>query len=70
MKVYDLAELSLFPATGAQIGESRRRTAQLWNKGLTLEQYLHRDFIMDSREHAAEGKLVTWYVATSFKLPR
>ncbi|KAH9942825.1 hypothetical protein B0H21DRAFT_749572 [Amylocystis lapponica] len=63
MTTFTLADLSLFPATPAQMLESRKRSAESWAKGLTLEQYVLRDAIMDQHEHAAGGKLTTWVLA-------
>lgn len=57
------ADLSLFPATPEQVHESRTRTAVQWARGLSLEDYIQRDVIMDKYEHAADGKLITWYAA-------
>ncbi|KAI0674402.1 hypothetical protein C8Q78DRAFT_967627 [Trametes maxima] len=57
------AALSLYTATPAQTIESRKRTADQWARGLSLEAYLERDSIMDTHEHAAGGKLVTWVLA-------
>ncbi len=56
----DFSSISLFPATPQQVTESRKRTSVQWAKGLTLEQYLERDRVMDNHEHAADGKLITW----------
>lgn len=58
----DLASLSLFPATHPQVLASRKRTHVQWARGLTVEQYLHRDSEFDKLEHAVDGKLTTWYV--------
>ena len=44
-----------------QILESRRRTFVQWGRGLTLEDYLTRDYQLDTAEHAAGGKLTTWF---------
>ncbi|GBE89008.1 hypothetical protein BKA93DRAFT_788521 [Sparassis latifolia] len=57
------AELSLFPAIREQVLESRRRTSFQWAKGLTMEEYILRDAIMDEHEHALGGKLITWVLA-------
>jgi hypothetical protein len=58
----ELASLSLFPATRAQVLESRTRTYNQWGRGLSIQQYLGRDELMDTLEHARDGKLITWYV--------
>ncbi|KAJ8488040.1 hypothetical protein ONZ51_g3804 [Trametes cubensis] len=58
-----LADLSLFAATPEQVYESRRRTAELWAKGMSVEEYIQRDVIMDKYEHAANGRLITWILA-------
>ena len=60
-----LADLSLFAATPEQVLESRKRTGVQWAVGQTLEEYLERDAIMDRHEHAADGKLITWYAQSS-----
>ena len=57
-----LAFLSIFPATPDQVIASRKRSSVQWAKGLTLEQYLHRDASLDVMTHAIDGKLTTWYV--------
>lgn len=59
----DLAGLSLFPATPEQLLESRKRTHPQWSRGLSLEQYLKRDYVMDLEPHATDGKLITWYAS-------
>lgn len=59
------ADLSLFPATPEQVLESRTRSAVEWAKSLSLQDYIQRDVIMDKYEHAADGKLVTWYAVTN-----
>ncbi|KAI8986892.1 hypothetical protein BD414DRAFT_461370 [Trametes punicea] len=61
--MFSLPDLSLFPATPEQVLESRRRTAVQWAKGLSVEEYVRRDVIMDKHEHAVGGKLVTWVLA-------
>ncbi|OCH93350.1 hypothetical protein OBBRIDRAFT_328171 [Obba rivulosa] len=58
-----LASLSLFPATREQTIESRKRTADIWKKDLTVNEYILRDETMDSHEHAAGGRLTTWVLA-------
>ncbi|KAH9479632.1 hypothetical protein JR316_0008227 [Psilocybe cubensis] len=58
-----LADVSIFPATRAQIVESRRRSYEAWGRGMTLEEYLARDAVMDGHEVARDGKLVTWVLA-------
>ncbi|KAK0202809.1 hypothetical protein DFS33DRAFT_1374768 [Desarmillaria ectypa] len=47
-----LSSLSLFPATQAQLIESRRRSFKEWGRSMTEEEYLRRDADMDSDEHA------------------
>ncbi|KAH7927867.1 hypothetical protein BV22DRAFT_1060155 [Leucogyrophana mollusca] len=59
----DFASLSLFPATPEQLIISRKRAWPMWGGGLTEEQYLQRDDVMDVMEHAADGKLITWVLA-------
>ncbi|KAJ3558224.1 hypothetical protein NM688_g1052 [Phlebia brevispora] len=63
MDPIDLSQLSLFPATTEQTLESRKRTAVEWAKGMSLEQYIERDRIMDDYEHARDGNLITWVLA-------
>jgi hypothetical protein len=58
----ELAFLSLFPATPDQVIASRKRSSVQWAKGLTLEQYLHRDASLNVMIHAVDGKLTTWCV--------
>lgn len=60
----ELASLSIFPATPEQIVVSRKRSFAQWARGLTEEQYLQRDAFLDELEHAANGKLTTWLVAS------
>lgn len=57
---HELASLTLFRATPAQVLESRRRTWPEWGGVLTEEQYLERDNQMDGMEHAANSKMITW----------
>ncbi len=56
----EFSTLTLFPATPAQLIESRRRTFTEWGRDMTEEQYLLRDALMDKAEHAEHGKLITW----------
>ncbi|KAI0372039.1 hypothetical protein BV20DRAFT_964740 [Pilatotrama ljubarskyi] len=63
MTSVSLADLSLFPATPEQVRRSRENTAAEWAKGLSVDQYVQRDVIMDTHEHAAGGKLITWVLA-------
>ncbi|RPD65611.1 hypothetical protein L226DRAFT_479727 [Lentinus tigrinus ALCF2SS1-7] len=58
-----LADLSLFPATAEQTHESRTRHAVQWSRGQALEEYIHRDVVMEGDEHAANGNLITWVLA-------
>lgn len=58
----DLSQYSLFPATPEQVRESRVRTHPQWGRGVPLEDYLERDAKLDTFEHAANGRLSTWYV--------
>jgi hypothetical protein len=59
----DLASLSLFPATRAQTIESRERSHLEWARGLSMEDFLRRDEIMEGYEHAENGRLTTWVLA-------
>jgi hypothetical protein len=56
----DIALLSLFPATPAQLEESRLRTWPQWGGTLSLKEYLGRYTEMDIVESAKDGKLITW----------
>lgn len=53
--------LTLVPANKEQTRETRRQTYAEWAKGLTLDEYLARETILDAAEHAAV-KLTTWLV--------
>ncbi|KAG2076269.1 hypothetical protein BDR04DRAFT_1003597 [Suillus decipiens] len=59
----ELASLSLFRATPAQIEETRRRRWPHLGGTLSLEEYITRDEKMDVLEHATEGKMITWVLA-------
>ncbi|KAG0694248.1 hypothetical protein DFH29DRAFT_815558 [Suillus ampliporus] len=59
----DLASLSLFRATRAQIEESRHRSFPHWGGTLSLTEYLARDDMMGCGEHAKDGKHITWVLA-------
>jgi len=56
----DFASLSLFPATPDQVFASRKHSWAEWAKGLSIEEYLQRDALLEVLEHAADGKLITW----------
>jgi len=56
----DLASLSLFRATPAQVEESRRRTWPQWGGTLSLTEYLARYAELDLVEPAKDGRLITW----------
>ncbi|KAK0217946.1 hypothetical protein IW262DRAFT_1104795 [Armillaria fumosa] len=57
----NISSLSLFPATQAQVIESRRRSFKEWGRSMTEEEYMRRDAEMDKDEHASNRKLTTWY---------
>ncbi|KAG2153231.1 hypothetical protein DEU56DRAFT_773828 [Suillus clintonianus] len=59
----DLASLSLFPATRAQVEESWRRTWPQWGGALCLTEYLARETEMECMDHAKDGKMITWVLA-------
>jgi len=59
----DLASLSLFRATPAQVEESRLRTWPQWGAPLSLKEFLGRYLKMDTEESATDGKLITWVLA-------
>lgn len=56
----ELASISLFRATPAQIEETRRRRWPHLGGTLSLAEYITRDEEMDVLEHAQEGKMITW----------
>jgi hypothetical protein len=56
----DFASLSLFPATPAQVEESRLRTFPQWGGTLSWTEYIGRYVEMDVVEPAKDGKLITW----------
>jgi hypothetical protein len=56
----DLASLSLFRATSAQVEEFRRRRWPYMGGTLSLTEYIARDAKMDDMEHAKDGKVITW----------
>lgn len=56
----NLALLSLYPATPAQVIASRERSFVEWHQGRSLEECLKRDEILDDFENSANGKLTTW----------
>lgn len=55
--------LSIYAATKEQILESRRRTHVEWGRGLTLEEYVAREEMLDTKPHATEGKMTIWVLA-------
>ncbi|KAG1887868.1 hypothetical protein F4604DRAFT_1645640 [Suillus subluteus] len=63
MSSHDLAALSLYPATPAQVLETRERTWPHWGGSTTLEQYLQHYERMDEMEHARDGRMTTWVLA-------
>jgi hypothetical protein len=56
----DLASFSIFPATPDQVLASRKHSWVQWAKGMSIEDYLLRDELLEVLEHAADGKLTTW----------
>jgi hypothetical protein len=54
--------LSIYRATKEQILESRRRTFVEWGRGLTLEEYIAREEMLDAEPHATDGKMSIWFV--------
>ena len=56
----DFSSLTLFRGTREQVTESARRSADEWARGLSLEQYVARDVVLESNEHADNGKLIVW----------
>ncbi|KAG1734829.1 hypothetical protein EDB19DRAFT_1830465 [Suillus lakei] len=63
MSAYDLVALSLYPATPAQILETRKRTWPDWGGSTTLERYLQCYARIDEMEHARDGRMITWVLA-------
>ncbi|KAG1811419.1 uncharacterized protein BJ212DRAFT_1301947 [Suillus subaureus] len=59
----DLAALLLYPATHAQVLETRERTWPHWGGSTTLEQYLQCCERMDEMEHTRDGRIMTWVLA-------
>ncbi|KAG0696240.1 hypothetical protein DFH29DRAFT_951942 [Suillus ampliporus] len=59
----DLASISLFRATPAQVEETRRRRWPHLGGTLSLAEYIKRDEEMDVLDHATEGKMITWVLA-------
>ena len=54
------AGISLFSATPEQVLQSRRHMGTFWGRGLTMDEFLLRDEIMDKEEHSVGGKLIVW----------
>jgi hypothetical protein len=52
--------LSIFKATREQVLESRRRSWRMWGKGMSLEAYVQREEMLDSKPHAKDGKMTIW----------
>ncbi|KAG0708657.1 hypothetical protein DFH29DRAFT_1041445 [Suillus ampliporus] len=59
----DLASLSLFRATRAQVEESWCRSWPQWGGTLSLTEYLAREAEMECMDHANQGKLTIWVLA-------
>ncbi|KAF8550298.1 hypothetical protein OG21DRAFT_1446737 [Imleria badia] len=59
----ELASLTLFRATPAQVHQSRKRTWLKWGGLLTEEQYLDREAKLDAMEHAINSRMITWVLA-------
>ncbi|KAF8579921.1 hypothetical protein K439DRAFT_1648335 [Ramaria rubella] len=59
----DVATLSLFLATPAQVQASRTVNHVQWGRGLSIEGYLKRSELLDIYEHAEDGGLMTWVLA-------
>lgn len=60
MEAVPLSEVTIFPATKAQIHESRKRSYAAWGQGSTLEEYLERDARTDVHEVSTNGNMITW----------
>ncbi|KAF8524162.1 hypothetical protein JB92DRAFT_2806591 [Gautieria morchelliformis] len=58
--ILDLNELSLFPATPAQVVACRTANHAHWGRGLDLQEYMGRADKLDIHEHATDGRLMTW----------
>ncbi|KAF8517931.1 hypothetical protein BU17DRAFT_76228 [Hysterangium stoloniferum] len=60
---FNLSQLSLFPATPAQVDKSRRNQHSEWGRGSSPEYYLKLKELVDVHEHATEDKYITWVLA-------
>ncbi|KAK0488918.1 hypothetical protein IW261DRAFT_382539 [Armillaria novae-zelandiae] len=58
-----LSSLSIFPATPAQVQESRRRSFLQWGGPMSKEEYFHRGTEVEQGESAANGKLTVWVLS-------
>ena len=61
-----LSDLSLYVATREQTVASWKHTAAEWATGLTLDDYIDREWIGEKKEFARDGKLITWQVRLAF----
>jgi len=61
-----LSDLSLYIATREQTIVSWKHTAVEWGIGLTLEEYIDREWIGEQKEFARDGKHITWRVRLAF----
>ncbi len=55
-----LSSLSIFPATPAQVQESRHRSFVQWGGPMSEEEYFHRGTEVEQGESARNGKLTVW----------
>lgn len=53
----------MYAATREQTIASWKRTAVEWGTGLTLEEYIDREFVGEKGEFARDGKQITWVLA-------
>lgn len=65
----DVKNLSLFPATEAQIKVHRERTFEPWGRGLDLESFCQRDIALGHLPHAAHGRWQVWILAPRENAP-
>lgn len=67
MPTTDFSQFSLYVATPEQLHEARVRCSEQWAGDLNLKEYLERDRLLDMKDHASNGKLITWYGSESFR---
>lgn len=60
LQAIPLPDLTLVPASKAQIHESHNRTWTMWGRGLPKENFMERISKMYEHQTATDGKAVTW----------